>query len=129
MIEQLPTAPVLLIVFNRPDATRKVLEAVGRASPSKLFVAADGPRGGNPADVDLCSRTLDVIREGTSWKCDVLYLIRDKILAAAGRRQARSRGSSTTCRKALSSKTTAIPQMLFFRSAPHSWRDIGTSRG
>ena len=44
-----PTAPVLLIIFNRPDTTRKVLETISRAAPSRLFVAADGPRDGSPS--------------------------------------------------------------------------------
>ncbi|MGA2764953.1 MAG: nucleotide-diphospho-sugar transferase [Spirochaetia bacterium] len=72
-----PTAPVLLLIFNRPDTTSKVLEAIGRAAPSRLFVAADGPRRGNSSDVDLCSRTLDVVHKGISWECDVRYLVRE----------------------------------------------------
>ena len=80
MITRSATAPVLLIIFNRPDTTRRVLQAIRRASPTRLFVAADGPRAGNPADRELCSRTLDVVREGISWKCDVQYLVQDRNL-------------------------------------------------
>ncbi|MGH9841364.1 MAG: glycosyltransferase family 2 protein, partial [Blastocatellia bacterium] len=36
--------PVALIIFNRPDCTARVLEAIARAKPAKLFVIADGPR-------------------------------------------------------------------------------------
>ena len=80
MSTNLSTAPVLLIIFNRPDVTRRVLEAIRSASPSQLFVAADGPRVGNSADADLCSRTLDVVRKGVSWDCDVKYLVSDRNL-------------------------------------------------
>jgi hypothetical protein len=75
-----PTAPVLLIIFNRPDTTRTVLKAVSRAAPSRLFVAADGPREGRPMDKELCSQALDVVRRGISWECDVQYLIRERNL-------------------------------------------------
>ena len=70
------TAPVLLIVFNRPETTSRVLEAIRRAEPGKLFVAADGPRAGNAADEELCSRTIETVRRGISWTCDVHYQIR-----------------------------------------------------
>ncbi|GEM_PF-4925566 len=33
--------PVVLIVFNRPDTTEKVFEAIRQAKPPKLFVIAD----------------------------------------------------------------------------------------
>ena len=35
--------PVALIIFNRPDSTEKVFEAIRQAKPQKLFVIADGP--------------------------------------------------------------------------------------
>ena len=38
------TAPVLFLIFNRPDTTQKVFNKIRQAKPKKLFVAADGPR-------------------------------------------------------------------------------------
>ena len=74
------TAPVLLIIFNRPETTRKVLEAIGRAAPSRLFVAADGPRSGSPTDKELCSQALEAVQKGISWKCEVQYKVQEKNL-------------------------------------------------
>ena len=45
-----PSAPVLLITFNRPDTTRKVFDAIRKAKPSKLYIFNDGPREGNDED-------------------------------------------------------------------------------
>ena len=73
-------APVLLIVFNRPETTLRVLEAVGRARPRRLFVAADGPRHDHPLDKEQCRRTLQAVRDGIHWKCDVEYVVRDRNL-------------------------------------------------
>ena len=42
--------PVLLTVFNRPDKTRAVIEALRQIKPKRLFVSADGPRPGHPDD-------------------------------------------------------------------------------
>ena len=35
---------IVLIVFNRADTTRKVIDALRLVQPSRLFVVADGPR-------------------------------------------------------------------------------------
>lgn len=43
--------PILLITFNRPVHTRRVLEAIVEQNPSDLFVFQDGPRNGNIDDV------------------------------------------------------------------------------
>jgi len=36
--------PILLIAFNRPDTTRRVIQAIRRADPRRVYVAVDGPR-------------------------------------------------------------------------------------
>jgi hypothetical protein len=38
--------PVLLLVFNRPDATRQVMDTLRISKPPRLYVAADGSRPG-----------------------------------------------------------------------------------
>lgn len=48
------SVPVLLISFNRPSHTRKVLEAVLVHHPQELFLFQDGPRHNNPSDIGKC---------------------------------------------------------------------------
>ncbi len=36
--------PILMMVFNRPDLTRKVFNEVRKYKPKKLFISCDGPR-------------------------------------------------------------------------------------
>jgi hypothetical protein len=62
--------PVALIIFNRPDTTQRVLEAVRQAAPSSLFVIADGPRNGHPGDANRCAAARAVI-EKVDWDCDI----------------------------------------------------------
>jgi hypothetical protein len=38
------STPVLLLVFNRPEPTAKVFQKIRELRPSRLFIAADGPR-------------------------------------------------------------------------------------
>jgi hypothetical protein len=63
-------AAVLLIVHRRPEQTRRVFEAIARARPRRLFVAADGPA--TPADREACELTRDAVRH-VNWDCDVAY--------------------------------------------------------
>ncbi|MFM2346106.1 MAG: hypothetical protein RL654_859 [Pseudomonadota bacterium] len=65
---------VLLVVFNRPEKTRRVFEAVRRARPPRLYVAADGPR--NPGEARLCSEVRAIVSE-VDWPCEVRTLFRD----------------------------------------------------
>ncbi len=45
---------VLFLVFNRPDTTKQVFEAIRKAKPPKLYVAADGPRADKPGEAEKC---------------------------------------------------------------------------
>lgn len=64
------SVPVVLIVFRRPDTTRRVLDAIRRARPRQLFVIADGPHEKHPTDAEQCQATRDVVAE-VDWDCDV----------------------------------------------------------
>lgn len=62
--------PVLLVVFNRPEKTRRVIEALRQVKPARLFVAADGPRPGRPDDIEKCRLARQAASE-IHWPCDV----------------------------------------------------------
>lgn len=63
-------SPVLFLVFNRPDTTLQVFEAIKVARPSRLYVAADGPRTNRADEADLCRRARNVIKQ-VDWPCEV----------------------------------------------------------
>ncbi|MEW6303179.1 MAG: glycosyltransferase family 2 protein [Verrucomicrobiota bacterium] len=60
--------PVVLILFNRPQTTARVFEAVRRAKPEKLFLVADGPR--NADEVAKCAAAR-AVTESIDWPCEV----------------------------------------------------------
>ena len=64
-------APALLIIFNRPDVTAQVAEAVAKAKPPKVFVFADGPRPDRPGEADTCAATRAAI-DHIDWPCEVV---------------------------------------------------------
>ncbi|MBS3027363.1 MAG: glycosyltransferase family 2 protein [Dolichospermum sp. DET50] len=63
--------PVAFIIFNRPDTTKRVFEAIREAKPPKLLVIADGPRVDRPGEAENCAAARAII-EGVDWECEVL---------------------------------------------------------
>lgn len=69
--------PILFLIFNRPDVTEKVFEAIRQAQPKQLFVAADGAR--NEKENFSCEQTRKII-EKVDWDCEVKTLFREENL-------------------------------------------------
>lgn len=71
-----PTTPVVLLVFNRPDVTRRTFERIAAVEPERLLIVAGGPREDHPGDEALCRQTRAVIAD-IDWECDVDRLYYD----------------------------------------------------
>jgi hypothetical protein len=65
-----PSVPVIFAIFNRPDTTRRVFEAIRAAKPTKILVVADGPRANQPGEVEKCAAARAIIDE-VDWDCEV----------------------------------------------------------
>jgi len=63
--------PVVFIIFNRPETTQKVFDAIKQAQPKKLFVIADGARKNKPGEDSLCEQSRKII-EQVDWKCEII---------------------------------------------------------
>lgn len=72
--------PILLIVFNRPDKTAVVFEKIRQQRPSKLYIAADGPREDRAGETEKCEAVRALILKGIDWDCEVKTLFRDQNL-------------------------------------------------
>jgi hypothetical protein len=90
IISDLPMAdsafetPVVLIIFNRPEHTSKVLEKIREVRPKKLYVIADGPRADKPLDSELVLASRRQIEE-IDWDCQVVMDYSDKNLGCRDR--------------------------------------------
>lgn len=71
--------PILFIIFNRPETTRKVFDAIRQAKPRRLYIAADGPRESKPGEAERCNETRKIAME-VDWDCEVQTLFRNKNL-------------------------------------------------
>ena len=57
--------PILLITFNRPEHTRRVLTEILKQEPLSLYVCQDGEREGNENDRIKCQEVRNVVNELT----------------------------------------------------------------
>ena len=69
--------PILLIIFKREETTKAVFEEIQKIKPSKLYVAADGPRNHVIGEEKLCQNTRAII-DTINWECEVKKLYREE---------------------------------------------------
>jgi len=67
--------PILFLIFNREHTTRRVFNAIASVKPSRLYVAADGPREHAEGDKERCALTRDVIQP--DWNCELVTRYRN----------------------------------------------------
>jgi len=62
--------PILFLIFNRPDTTKKVFEIIREIKPKKLFISADGPRLDKKGEQQRCEEARNIVKN-IDWKCDL----------------------------------------------------------
>ena len=67
--------PILFLIFNRPDTTSKVFNAIREIKPKQLFIAADGPR--NSEERIRCNEVRDICKN-IDWPCELQTLYREE---------------------------------------------------
>ncbi|QPN64388.1 glycosyltransferase family 2 protein [Synechococcus sp. CBW1004] len=69
---------VLLLAYRRPNTTARVLEALRVVQPRRLFVACDGPRPDDAAELQACAATRQLIETAIDWPCELTLLLREE---------------------------------------------------
>lgn len=62
--------PVVMIVFNRPDTTRRVFEQVRMAKPAKLYIISDAPRKQKEGEREKVQEVRHYIETHIDWECE-----------------------------------------------------------
>ncbi len=68
MVSSIPA--VLLIVFNRPEETRRVFAEIRLARPRQLYLACDGPRSSKIGEAELVEKVRRLVSQ-VDWPCEV----------------------------------------------------------
>lgn len=72
--------PVLFLVFNRLNTTKKVFAEIQKAKPKQLFIASDGPREDRPGEKETVEKVRKYILDNIDWPCKVKTLFRKENL-------------------------------------------------
>jgi FkbM family methyltransferase len=71
--------PILFIIYNRPDTTKRVFERIAEIKPDILYIAADGPKE-SLQDARKTEITRSLVLEGINWNCKINTLLRSENL-------------------------------------------------
>lgn len=109
----LSRSPVVLLVYNRPELTRRVLDVVEQARPGKLYVVCDGPV---PHDVDDKNRVSETraLFADLAWKCEVVRIYSDHNLGLKKRIVSGLTEVFTTTDRAVILEDDCVPDLTFF---------------
>ena len=76
--------PILIIIYNRPDLTLRVLQSLSAIEPSKIYVAADGPSLFKSGDLERCRKARSLFSretgENITWQCEIFTHYQDRNL-------------------------------------------------
>jgi hypothetical protein len=64
------TTPILFLIFNRPDTTKKVFGQIRAIKPKYLFISADGPRENIKYERNNCEAARKIVSE-IDWNCEL----------------------------------------------------------
>jgi hypothetical protein len=108
--------PVALLLFNRPNTTRKVFEAVKAARPRVLFVSADGPRPDVDGEQERCAETRRIL-ERIDWQCEVFTRLSEVNLGGYEKNSTALSWIFDTVEEAVILEDDCLPHPSFFRFA------------
>jgi len=108
------TAPVALLMFNRPRPTARVFEEIRKARPAKLLVVADGPRADRAGEAEKCAETRKII-EGVDWPCEVLTNFAESNMGCRRRVSSGITWVFSQVEEAIILEDDCLPHPTFFR--------------
>jgi hypothetical protein len=107
-------APVIFLIFNRPEQTARTFAAIRAARPMRLLVVADGPRQGRIGEEELCRRTRSVV-DGVDWPCEVMRNFSDTNMGCGRRVSSGLDWVFAQLEEAIILEDDCLPDPVFFR--------------
>ena len=106
--------PVVLIIFNRPEVTRRVFEVIRAAEPETLYVIADGARHDHEGEQQRCEMARSAT-EKVDWTSDVRRIYSDSNLGCGRRVSSGLDDVFSDVEEAIVVEDDCLPHPTFFR--------------
>ena len=107
-------SPVVFLVFNRPDQTKRVFERIAQSRPPRLLVVADGPRESRAGEKEVCAHVRE-IASGVDWPCEVQTNFSDVNLGCRRRVISGLNWAFEQVEEAIILEDDILPDSSFFR--------------
>ena len=105
--------PVVFVIFNRPDTTSRVFEAVRKVQPERLLVVADGPRPDRQNEDILVAETRAIV-DRVDWPCELLKDYSDRNLGCNQRIASGLNWAFSQVDEAIILEDDCLPDPTFF---------------
>lgn len=105
--------PIVLIVYKRLEATKRVFREIKSVKPQKLYLVADGPKTYEENDSSNLVRTY--LEENIDWKCNVTKIYSNTNLGLAKRVQTGLDMVFSIEKSAIILEDDTLPSPSFFR--------------
>jgi hypothetical protein len=106
--------PVALFIFNRPETTEKVFEAIRKAKPPIFLVIAEGPCELKVGEAEKCAATRAII-DRVDWDCKVLKNYAEVDIGCRLRISSGLNWVFDTVEEAIILEDDCVPHPTFFR--------------
>jgi hypothetical protein len=107
-------APVVLLMFARPDTTARVMEAIREAEPRRLLLVGDGPRDDVPGEAERCEQTR-ALADRVDWDCEVSANFADRNMGQKERVDSGLSWAFEQEEEAIVLEDDTLPHPSFFR--------------
>ena len=64
-------SPVLILLFNRPKETLRLIQALQFVRPNKVYISIDGPREHNEDDNERVRKVKKIIKDNINWTSEI----------------------------------------------------------
>lgn len=68
------SVPILLLIFNRLDTTKVVLNRLKQVKPKRLYLASDGPRESVQGEGEVVNEIRQYVLDNIDWECEIFTL-------------------------------------------------------
>lgn len=68
--------PVVLFCFKRTDTTKRVLEAIRKVQPRKMYILAD--QGRTAQEKEMAAACRNMVESEIDWPCEVIKITQQK---------------------------------------------------
>lgn len=104
-------APLIFIIYNRPDLTAISLNVIREYKPNRIYVVADGPK--NDKDKYFCDQTRALI-DTIDWDCEIYKNYAKGNLGCGVRPATGISWAFETCDRAIILEDDCVPDPSFF---------------